>query len=210
MRVRLRLWRQLWSWFKSVNRVHYGADARRGNRRRSGLHGYSQLQRAFAFQTLEPRQLLASDIALTDFAANGRNLLVSYDIAAETAPAFNVSVYRSSDGVTRDSLIGSREIALETERTVGSHTIEIAADFVDVREDYRLIAVADPANGLAETNEENNQLSFASGAFRSADDVLHVHGTDAADSVRIDVAEPANGSGSARNSIAVQINDATM
>jgi hypothetical protein len=149
---------------------------------------------------------LAGDISVTDFTANGRNLLVSYDIGAEAAPAFNISVYRSADGVTRDALIGSHEVTLETDRAAGPHTIEIAPDFLDVREDYRLIAVADPTGAIAETSETNNELSFAGGAFRAADGVVHLHGTDVADSVRID----SSATGSADATINITVDDRSM
>jgi len=167
-------------------------------------------RRNLSFQSLEPRQLLASDITVTDFTANGTNLLVNYDIAAESAPTFNISVYRSADGVSRDALIGSQEVTLESDRTAGAHTIEIAPDFLDVREDYRLIAVADPAGAIAEESEINNELAFAGGVFRTADGVVHLHGTDVADSVKIKVAEPANGLGGAKDSIDIEIGDSML
>jgi hypothetical protein len=96
---------------------------------RGQFRGVRQLQRdnhgrlILFFQSLEQRQLLASDISLTDFAANGRDLLVSYDIAVETAPAFNLSIYRSSDGVTLDALVASRAVTLVCELDPGAHTI---------------------------------------------------------------------------------------
>lgn len=203
MLVKRRL-RQLWSWFKSINgkcsasrrevaaaTQHRGATAR--NRRR--LPTSSLAKRGFAIQPLEARQLLASDISLADFAAHGSDFVVRYDIAAETAPAFNLSIYRSSDGVALDAFVASRAITLKSELDPGAHTIEISPDFIDPKGNYRLIAVADSLNQVAENSENNNQLAFASGVFRTPNGVLHVHGSDAAETVRIDVSEPANGSG---------------
>jgi hypothetical protein len=126
---------------------------------------------------LEPRRLLASDITITDVTANGTNLLVSYDSAAETAPQFDLPIYRSVDGITRDALVGIRQITLEDERAVGNHNIEFVPDLVDVREDYRLIAVVDPLSEAADTIKGTHQLAFAGGVFHTADGVLHVHVT---------------------------------
>ena len=92
-----RLWRNFASWFKSHNGQR--ATARREQ---------CKQRRPFSIEQFEPRQLLASDIAVTEFGATGTHLVVAYDIAEETAPAFNVSVYRSADGVTRDALVGNR------------------------------------------------------------------------------------------------------
>jgi hypothetical protein len=94
--------------------------------------------------------MLAGDISLTEFGATGIHFVVSYettlespvlppgDPRAQIAP-FNISIYRSSDGVSRDALVGSRD-AMEAERTAGRHTIGVGADFADVRGDYQLIA----------------------------------------------------------------------
>jgi hypothetical protein len=66
-----------------------GAPARRSRRLEASCFN----PRRFAFEGLEPRQLLAADIHLNEFGATGTHMVVGYDIADETAPAFNISVY---------------------------------------------------------------------------------------------------------------------
>jgi Ca2+-binding RTX toxin-like protein len=144
-----------------------------------------------------------------EFGATGTHLVVAYDIVEEAAPAFNVSVYRSADGVLRDALVGSREVTLEQDRTVGRHVIGVGADFVDPRDDYQLIAMVDPANNLAETSEDNNEIAFRGGAFLMPDGTLHVHGGDSAETVRIEPSDTASADGSA-SGITVKINEWTM
>jgi hypothetical protein len=133
MQVKPRLWRQLWSWFKSINGMHFvphssGASPRRSRR----FARASRLQRSFSFERCEPRQLLASDIGLAEFGATGTHLVVSYDIAEETAPAFNVSVYRSSNGVTRDALVSPRNscktFSESTEGFMDEHVLDPDGD----------------------------------------------------------------------------------
>ena len=149
--------------------------------------------------------MLATDILLTEFGATGAHFVVSYEIADEAAPAFNVSVYRSADGVTLDALVGSRPVTLE-ERTTGKHTIGIGASFIDVRTDYRLIAVVDSSDDVLESSEENNRIAFRGGAVIAPDGVVHVHGSDAADIVSI----RSSANDSANRSITLKINAWTM
>jgi hypothetical protein len=151
--------------------------------------------------------MLASDIALSEFRADGTDLLVSYNIAAETAPAFNVSVFRSSDGLSRDELIATREVTLASDRAIGAHTINISPDFIDVKQDYRLIAVADWLSFVTEIAEDNNHVAFGGGAFRTRDGILYVHGKDAAETVRIDGGGPR---GTASDSLRLSIDDWMM
>ena len=63
----------------------------KGSPRRSGRRQH---------EMLESRWLLAADIAVTDFHADGTNLLVDYDISGRSVAAFNVSVYCSTDGTS--------------------------------------------------------------------------------------------------------------
>jgi hypothetical protein len=155
---------------------------------------------------------LASDLHRTEFGATGTHLVVSYDIAQDTAPAFNVSVYRSTDGVTRDALVGSREVTLVADRAVGGHTLGVPIDVLDLRKDYRLIAVVDPADQVPETSEQNNEFPFAGGAFLTPDGALHIHGSDAAETVKIsrdrDSQDPTLDPQS--SALLLQINDWTM
>jgi Ca2+-binding RTX toxin-like protein len=124
-------------------------------------------------------------------------------------PAFNVSVYRSADGVSRDALVGSREVTFDQERTIGAHAVGVGVDLDDFREDYRLIAVVDPLNEVVEASEENNEIAFRGGAFLTPDGTLHVHGGDAAETVRIDRSAASGATGSP-SAITVKINEWTL
>ena len=135
-------------------------------------------------EAMEQRLLLSSDLSISSFHADGQ-LKVNYDIAGQNAQAFDLSVYRSSDGVTLDGLVTTRRIDAGADLTLGSHTSTLTASFTDVQEDYKLIAVIDAAGENAESNETNNTAGFAGGVFVSADSIVHVHGDEGADTIAI-------------------------
>ena len=139
--------------------------------------------------SLEPRLLLNADLSIAAFYADGE-LRIDYGIAGQDAQAFDLTVYRSSDGVTLDAPVATHRVDLLADLAVGSHTSTLVVDFADVQEDYQLIAVIDVADENAESDESNNVAAFAGGVFVSADDTVHVHGDAGVDTV--DVSEPAD------------------
>ncbi|MBI2824024.1 MAG: DNRLRE domain-containing protein [Planctomycetia bacterium] len=131
------------------------------------------------------------DVKITGFAAGGQKLTVSYLVThAAIDEPFNIGVYRSADGVTNDELLTTYQVtAADNQLEPGLHTVSFApsdwfASF-DVDEDYKLVAVFDYDDQLGEAREDNNSLAFQGGVFRTADGVVEVHGTDAADTIAV-------------------------
>jgi len=94
--------------------------------------------------------LLAIDLSVSSFSASEHDLLVEYEIAGENAPAFDIGIHRSADGVTPDALVMSHTVSDPSYLQAGTHRIAITADFLDVPEDYYLVAQADACSGLSE------------------------------------------------------------
>ncbi|MFQ6048486.1 MAG: hypothetical protein ACE5K7_03900, partial [Phycisphaerae bacterium] len=142
-------------------------------------------------EMLEPRQLLSGDLAITGFSADGLDLLVDYEVAGQDAPAFQIGIYRSSDGVTAETLLTTKSVTQPADLQVGAgHRAAVTADWSDVQQDYWLIALLDADGAVAEDDETNNQQTLGGGLFLDADNVVQVHGTDASDVV--DVSQPAD------------------
>ncbi len=162
----------------------------RNKKRRTGAN--RRKSRNPMLEPLEERQLLATDLGLTSFQADGTNLLVGYDVDDTNGgpvDPFNISIYRSSDGATLDSLLVTHQVTDPADLQVGTgHQAVIAADFVDDKSDYQLVAVIDSSDAIAEDDETNNQLPFEGGVFFAADGTIHVHGLSTADA--IDVTQP--------------------
>jgi hypothetical protein len=131
--------------------------------------------------------MMAADLVVTGFTADGEDLVVTYDVTTDTAAEFDIGVYRSSDGVTPDSLLFSQRVTASNLLAVGTgHEISLVADFTDVPEDYQLMVVLDSADEVSETSETNNILLFAGGVFQTVDGTVKVHGTSSADQVEIE------------------------
>jgi Ca2+-binding RTX toxin-like protein len=139
--------------------------------------------RAMRLEKLQDRRMLATDLAVSAFEADGQDWTVTYDVNTQAATAFDVGVYRSNDGVTADTLIQTQRITNAAELAVGTgHSITIDPNFTDVEQDYYLVVKLDNASENTESNEGNNQAAFAGGVFTNGSE-LHVHGTDGADTL---------------------------
>ncbi|MCC7084779.1 MAG: hypothetical protein IT427_07200 [Pirellulales bacterium] len=131
------------------------------------------------FESLEPRALLTADIAIANFSADGSHLLVDYDITGASVAAFNIAIYRSSNGTSLDTLLQTQRITSSGDLQVGTgHRATISASFGDIDTDYYLVAVVDSSGEIGESSELNNQLKFAGGVFLASNGLLHVHGLD--------------------------------
>ena len=132
------------------------------------------------------RLVEAADLATTGFSSDGTDLQVSYDVTGDASSPFDIGIYRSSDGVTLDSLLTTHRVTNSADLTAGMHTVTISPAFSDVQQDYFLVAKVDANNEVAETLETNNQALFAGGLFVDSDGNVHVHGTSSADTVQVD------------------------
>src|SRR4051812_21184163 len=61
------------------------------------------------FESCEERSMLAADIAITGFNADGSHLIVHYDVSGDNAPPFDINVYSTPDG-TNLTLCGSARV----------------------------------------------------------------------------------------------------
>ena len=129
--------------------------------------------------------MLATDLVLAGFYANGSDLLVDYDVAGDTARPFDIEIYASADGVTADTLLAAHHVGALADRDAGSHTATIAADFADPANDYYLIAKLDANFEALDLAQLNNDLLFQGGAFKAADGTVHVHGTPGKDTLTL-------------------------
>jgi len=124
-------------------------------------------------------KVVPTDIAITDFRADGQDMLVDYTISQGSVAGFDIGIYRAANGSQLDALLMSEPVDNPLLLSQGSHTVAVAADFGDPQIDYYLAAVVDAAQEVVETNETNNTAFFSGGAFLDETrDVVHVHGTD--------------------------------
>jgi Ca2+-binding RTX toxin-like protein len=139
---------------------------------------------AIGFESLERRALLTADIAVANFSADGTNLLVDYDVNGANVSAFNISIYRSSNGTSLDTLLQTQRMTASGDLQVGSgHRATFAPSFDDTDSDYFLVAVVDSSGEVSESSESNNQATFGGGVFLASDGLLHVHGRSTGDYV---------------------------
>ena len=154
----------------------------RGKGRKTNRKQRSRLSR---MEPLEPRQMLATDLAATAFTADGTSLSVTYEVSGEPATAFDLSIHQSSDGTTLGGGLGTTRITRAELLSVGSHTVSVPLSIVDPQTDYFLVAKADASGEVAETNEANNVVLFAGGVFRDGADLVQIHGDSGVDNVTI-------------------------
>lgn len=164
--------------------------ATRGVRSWRGWFGHKRSQRprprALQMQPLEERQLLAIDLAVQSLGSyQGQQLAVAYEIQNEAAPAFDLTLYTSSDGGTPESELYTLRVDAPGDLSVGTHQLYFTPDFVDPIEDYRLLVRLDSADEIAESSETNNTAVLDNGLFVTAGGVLHGHGSDWADQVAL-------------------------
>ena len=164
------------SWRDTLTRL--GFKARRGRKGRN-----QPKPRSLQMESLESRQLLTTNLAITGFSGDGADLVVDYDILDSNATAFDIGIYRSADGVTAtpDTLLLTERISDSGDLELGSRSVSITADFSSAAEDYFLVAVLDDSLEVAETDEFDNEQAFDGGTFCAVDGTVHVHGPDGDD-----------------------------
>jgi hypothetical protein len=143
--------------------------------------------------------VVSAAVTLTDFASNGTDLEVSYNVTgAASAGPFNINVYTSPDGSTPDQLLMSAPVTGSgnlTETTGTPHTFTFAPSFDDVQSGYHLIAVAD-ANPSSAVEFDGGVFIAPSVTASPPQDILYVFGRDGSsgDAVTIEGAadSPAN------------------
>lgn len=125
-----------------------------------------RLRPRFQPEGLEQRIALAFDIAvIAATTTDSQSVLVDYTISGDTTPAsVPLGIYRSADAsfsASSDQLVGGLLLS-GSQLTVGDHEISIPIPDGLVIDPSRkfVLAVADPANTVAETNEGNNVASF--------------------------------------------------
>jgi len=106
-------------------------------------------------------------------------------VVDQSAPAFDLAIYRSTDGQTSDAQLTSYRISDPASLSVGTHEVTLAADFADLQQDYYLAAQLDAAGEVVEADETDNRASFSGGIFVATDGTVHVHGDDGADDIEL-------------------------
>lgn len=134
-------------------------------------------------EVLEPRSLMASDLVALGAVGNGSQIVVEYQVTGDSVGTFNISLYRSSNGVYLDELLQTQQIDGALLGT-GTHQVAIDAAFSDTTTDYYLVAVIDGGGDVTETSETNN-AAVVSGVFQTADGIVHVQGTGSAESISV-------------------------
>lgn len=143
--------------------------------------------RRLQFECLEGRRVLAgvTDLSLTNLRTDPTGITVEYETLNQASAPFEIGIYRSSDGVHLDQLLLSRIVTDPTQLALGKRQQFLSANFVDLPEDYHLVAVVDAAGAVVETSEANNTRTLDRGVFQSGDGTVHVQGNDLRDSVQI-------------------------
>ena len=167
------------SWTETFRKLGYKRVKRKGHLSRKRIKG----RRALCEQ-LEPRQLLAADLSITQFTAEGTDITVDYEITGQAVPAFDIDLTRSADGTVDDAVLQSIRIDDPADLALGSHSVTISPDFSDVQSDYWLLGRIDAGGEVTETDETNNSATF-SGVFQTTTGDVHVHGTSGDDDVSI-------------------------
>jgi len=129
------------------------------------------------------------EVSVTAFGVNPADmnkLQVTYDVLNDPVGPFTINVYRSLDGTTPIS--GSAPLLTHNitgNTAVGNdYTALIAADFVDLQEDYFLLAKVELTDG----NTANNSRVFDGGVFRS-NNVIHVQTGSLSDADTVTIAQ---------------------
>ena len=167
------------SWTETFRKLGYKRVKRKGNLARKRTKG-----RRASFEALERKELLASDVLISQMVSDGTDITVDYDIVGQAATAFDLDLTRSADGITDDAVLQSIRISDPADLALGAHSVTISPDFSDIQEDYWLLARIDAGNEIAETDETNNSATF-SGVFQTTAGDVHVHGTASDDDVSI-------------------------
>lgn len=166
----------VWSWRRVLSQLGLRIVKRRLPKR----------TRSRQFEPLEPRQVMATNLVGVHFKADGTDFQVTYNVTSDPATAFDIGIYRSSDGVAADTLLQTYRVTDSGKLAVGnSHSVSFAPDFTEDQSDYFLVARLDSASEVTETSESDNTFAFYGGVFRNSDDYVHMHGTSNYDSFSI-------------------------
>src|SRR5438309_11393942 len=76
--------------------------------------------RRLAFETCEPRNLLASDIAVVAFDADGQNPVVHYDITGDHVSSFTIAIYAAPEGSSTGTMIGFKTVTNAADLAAGT------------------------------------------------------------------------------------------
>jgi len=60
--------------------------------------------------------MLASDISVLSFSANGTDLALTYNIAGDSSAPFDIAVYRSTDGISVGTSLVTHRVAAFIDR----------------------------------------------------------------------------------------------
>ena len=143
------------------------------------------------------------DIQMKQFTADGGSRVsLTYEVLGGPAAAFSIGFYKSADALyqTTDASLGTYRVSRPADLSVGTHTLPIALPAsgstialpgfgtAETNDEYRLLAVADPTNALAEIDlnpvNEDNTAAFA-GVYHPAGGTVYVFGTPAADTLAL-------------------------
>jgi Big-like domain-containing protein/hemolysin type calcium-binding protein/Calx-beta domain-containing protein len=108
--------------------------------------------------------IVPTSVAMQSFYSDGRSLKIDYSVTdAVPSHAWRIAVYASPDGVSRGAQLWSGAGGMQ----LGNHTLSFQPTYRDLLQwgDYRLLAVADPAGSLIESETSDNTAQFAGGAF---------------------------------------------
>ena len=138
-----------------------------------------------ALGTIENDDLI--DLELLKVLGDGFSVQVQFamNYSSESAAPFDITLYRSADGVTPDGVLSVHTISDPGSLTPGAHTIGFHPTFSDPLDDYFLLAEIDGSGTVAEAAEDNNLVAFSGGAFWTTEEVLHFHGSADSDAVQI-------------------------
>ena len=147
------------------------------------LYPSEPMDRIGRLPTITVAEVNATDLVVISFGADGQDWTVAYDVTNQAAAAFDIGIYRSSDGLTADTWIQTKRVTNPADLALGTgHTITIDPNFTDVEQDYYLVVKLDNADENSEATETNNQAVLSGGVFLNGSQ-LHVHGTDGADTL---------------------------
>jgi Ca2+-binding RTX toxin-like protein len=206
-----------------------GIDDSTSNPGRTAIVGISEVagagelgEQQVVFDVVDDDPL--TDLRLLDFTADGQTTLsLKYEIAASGAVPFEIGFYRSGDLLFDAGDVGLGSVLIEdaNDLTVGSHTKSFAigagagqvalpgAGGAEVPEDYFMLAAADPADLVAETDaqpfQEDNTAAF-SGIYHAPGGAVFLHGTAADDSIAVTAGASLNFNGTITSYSTVNVN----
>ena len=140
----------------------------------------ARAERRLLFEDLERREMLAADLGASAFQPHENQLLVRYDVVQENAAAFDVAIYRTTDGQTPAELLGTQRISDTAALAVGSHELTLAPEFTGLTSGDQLLVQLDSGNEVGETDESNNQALYSGTITVGLDGRIYLGGAGAA------------------------------